>query len=387
MTTLIVKHLPEFITSTELKNKYFAPYNPVDVRFMQSQAMPGFVFLDFLDRSKAEAAFNQLKLINFGLYYKQITVEYAKPDPNRQSIPEAVKLTIEQHEQAAAPVSASQGILYPPNPHLRYFYPDPTPEILTNITNAIGTVPRFYTQVLHLMNKYNMPPPFGPHEKESFTSILKRKHDDLLASDESELEDEENDLSKETELQEKRVKQARLERIAAENQKLAIASTAATSNNPASSNSKNVTNKIKINIGKLTETQQLPTAEEASDKCTTTNPKLTEEQQKIRDNCITVTERGSFPIFKNYERGTPSNKLYLKNLGKHVTQKDLQDLYSSFSKDIQIDIMKKGRLRGQAFVTFPNEDIASLALDCTNGYMLHDRPITALFGKSGVVKE
>lgn len=49
---------------------------------------PGFVFLDFLDRSKAEAAFNQLKLINFGLYYKQITVEYAKPDPNRQSIPE-----------------------------------------------------------------------------------------------------------------------------------------------------------------------------------------------------------------------------------------------------------------------------------------------------------
>lgn len=231
-----------------------------------------------------------------------------------------------------------------------------------------------------------MPPPFGPHEKESIPSVLKRKQDVLLASDESELEDEENEFSRVTELQEKKVKQARLERIAAENQRLAIASTSSTSTNPTPSNTKSVTNKIKINIGKSTETRT-PTTETAPYTNTTTNTSLTEEQQKIRDNCVTVAERGSFPIFKNYERGTPSNKLYLKNLGKHVTQKDLKDLYSTFSEDIQIDIMKKGRLRGQAFVTFPDEDIAARALDCTNGYMLHDRPIAVLFGKSGVVKE
>lgn len=44
----------------------------------------GFVFLDFADRDAAETAYKQLEKINFGLYYKQVTVEYAKPDPNRQ---------------------------------------------------------------------------------------------------------------------------------------------------------------------------------------------------------------------------------------------------------------------------------------------------------------
>lgn len=40
VTTLIVKHLPDFITtSAELRESYFKPYKPIDVRFMQSQAM------------------------------------------------------------------------------------------------------------------------------------------------------------------------------------------------------------------------------------------------------------------------------------------------------------------------------------------------------------
>lgn len=235
-----------------------------------------------------------------------------------------------------------------------------------------------------------MPPPFGPNEKESIPSVLKRKHDDLLASDESELEDEGNEFSKETKLQERRVKQARLERITAEKQKLATASTVATSNpipTATTNNTKSAsaTSKIKINIGKLAEPQHTSDSANVTDTSKTTT--LTEEQQKIRDNCITVAERASFPIFKNYERGKPSNKLYLKNLGKHVTQKDLKELYANFSDDVQIDIMKKGRLRGHAFVTFPEEDIAAVALDSTNGYMLHDRPIAVLFGKSGVVTE
>ncbi|GAA5810479.1 hypothetical protein MFLAVUS_003900 [Mucor flavus] len=366
--TLIVKHLPDFIAySNELRSSYFRPYKPLGVRFMQSQSMPGFVFLDFPDRDTAEAAYEKLKTINFGLYYKQVSVEYAKPDPNGQQLADPITMSIEQQEQAADPISLTQGILYPPNPHLQYFYPDPTPDILANISNAIGTVPRFYTQVLHLMNKYNMPPPFGPIDKESIPSLLKRKRDDLLASDESELEDD-DDHSDEMKLQEEKVKQARLGRIAAEKQKLAISTTLTASTTSNAQAIKN-TPKIKINIGK-----------QVAEKLA--SPTLSDEQKSIRDKCLSMSELINLPAFKNYTSGTPSNKLYVKNLSKQVTEQDLIDLYSNFSPNIQVNLMKKGRLRDQAFVEFSDEKQANLALICTNGYVLVDRPMAVLFSKS-----
>ncbi|CEP16364.1 hypothetical protein [Parasitella parasitica] len=370
VTTIIVKHLPSFITtSTELREKYFKPYKPIDVRFMQSQAMIGFVFLDFPNRSTAEQAFDMLEKINFGLYYKQVTVEYAKPDPNRQHHTiHSQQFTIEQQEQAADSVSAPHGLLYPPNPHLTYYYPDPTPDILTNITHAIATVPRFYTQVLHLMNKYNMPPPFGSAEKEAKPSFLKRKHDQLLASDESELEDEQDDETKTVKLQQEKVMQARLLRMAAEKQKLAlhkqpaIAASSSSSLSFAASKStaSNSSKKIKINIG------------------------ITTEQQAIRQQCRPSSELLNLPAFKQYEEGAPSSKLYIKNLDKQTTQQDLVDLFSVFSKDVSVNLMTKGRLRGQAFVTFADKSKASLALQCTNGYVMHDRPMCVQFGKETV---
>jgi U11/U12 small nuclear ribonucleoprotein SNRNP65 len=266
--------------------------------------------------------------------------------------------SIEQQEQAADPISATHGLLYPPNPHLRYYYPDPTPEILNNITHAIGTVPRFYTQVLHLMNKFNMPPPFGPLEKESRTSLLtKRKHNALLASDESELEGDEDDEDEiSTKQQEERIKLARLTRISAEKQKLVSRQQQQQHPAPVSSTSGH---KIKIIVG------QQPN----------------QEQQAIRDKCVPVSEWTQLPAFKNYEQGTPSAKLYVKNLSKEATKKELADLFSKFSKGIDISLMTKGRLRGQAFITFPNESAASLAVQCTNGYPLHNRPMAVLFGR------
>ncbi|KAK4520856.1 Lipase_3 domain-containing protein [Mucor velutinosus] len=355
ITTLIVKHLPDFITtSPELRERYFKPYNPIDVRFMQSQAMIGFVFLDFPNRSLAEKAFELLAKINFGLHYKQVTVEYAKPDPNRQHtsmLP--LNMTIGQQEQAAEPVSATHGLMYPSNPQLRYYYPDPTPDILTNITHAIATVPRFYTQVLHLMNKYNMPPPFGPAEKDGIPSFLKRKHDQSLASDESELEDDEQE-EKDQDITEEKVKQARLLRMAAEKQKLALRKQSF----PSTSSTTHAPNKkIKISIG------------------------LTAEQQALRKQCKPISELLDLPAFKNYEEGTPSSKLYIKNLDKQATQQELIDLYSNFSKDVNVNLMTKGRLRGQAFVGFKDKSEASVALQCTNGYVIHGRPLSVQYGK------
>jgi hypothetical protein len=63
---------------------------------------------------------------------------------------------------------------YPFNPNLKYKYPDPTPEILTNMMQAIGSVPRLYNQVLHLMNKMNLPPPFGPVRKDAIPATVSK---------------------------------------------------------------------------------------------------------------------------------------------------------------------------------------------------------------------
>lgn len=43
--------------------------------------------------------------------------------------------------------------------------------------------------------------------------------------------------------------------------------------------------------------------------------------------------------------------------------------------------MKEGRMKGQAFVTFPSEKQASEALTDTNGYILNDKPMVVVFGK------
>lgn len=254
-----------------------------------------------------------------------------------------------------------------------------------------------------------MPPPFGPIDKESIPSLLKRKRDDLLASDESELE-EDDDHNDEMKLQEEKVKQARLGRIAAEKQKLAIATTTATTSAPTTihSNTNKSTPKIKIKIGKPPQdkpAQDKPAQDKpAQDKPAQnkpaedeppqdkplqdeppqepTLPTLTDEQKSIRDKCLSMEELKNLPAFKNYVCGSPTKKLYVKNLSKQVSEQDLIELYNKFSPDIKVNLMKKGRLRDQAFVEFPNEEQASLALTCTNGYMLMDRPMAVLYGKS-----
>ncbi|KAI7885515.1 hypothetical protein K492DRAFT_171533 [Lichtheimia hyalospora FSU 10163] len=171
--------------------------------------MKGTVFLDFTDPAAAARAYNQLQQLDqYGEAYKKIRVDYAKPNPLRNT---TTKTGLDQH---ASPSTAGSnptliaphlGIEYPANPHLRYRYPDPTPEILNNIMHAIATVPRLYVQTLHLMNKMNLPPPFGPVQNDSIPDSLKagdkRKHDQLVASDESELESDEDEKQKEKDKQ------------------------------------------------------------------------------------------------------------------------------------------------------------------------------------------
>jgi hypothetical protein len=59
---------------------------------------------------------------------------------------------------------------WPSPPWLQYQYPPASRTTLDNISSALYHVPVFYEQVLHLMNKMNLPPPFDEYPTFSDTA-------------------------------------------------------------------------------------------------------------------------------------------------------------------------------------------------------------------------
>lgn len=104
-------------------------------------------------------------------------------------------------------VADNLDISQPPPPYLRYEYPTANRSIIDAISIALESTPHFYVQVLHLMNRMNLEPPFVADDKRlSYGSARRqtqctatqtdeiqwrqacRNKRKLLASDESELD-------------------------------------------------------------------------------------------------------------------------------------------------------------------------------------------------------
>lgn len=102
-------------------------------------------------------------------------------------------------------------------------------------------------------------------------------------------------------------------------------------------------------------------------------------------NRISLTDIHKMEKFKNYKAGIPSKVLYIKNLAREVKEGDLARLFSRYyvkdESDVEYKIMS-GRMHGQAFVTFHDEDTAVQALLLCNGYKLYDKPIIISYGKT-----
>lgn len=63
-------------------------------------------------------------------------------------------------------------LAHPPPNYLFYNYPAPTTEVLKNICSVLNNIPKFYTQVLHLMNKMNLPCPFDGNFSEEMKIFI-----------------------------------------------------------------------------------------------------------------------------------------------------------------------------------------------------------------------
>ncbi|GAB1303163.1 RNA-binding protein 41 [Apodemus speciosus] len=108
-------------------------------------------------------------------------------------------------------------------------------------------------------------------------------------------------------------------------------------------------------------------------------------EDEIQRNRLSEEEIRNIPMFSSYNPGEPNKVLYLKNLSPRVKERDLISLFARFQEKkgppIQFQMMT-GRMRGQAFITFPNKDIAWQALHQINGYKLYGKILVIEFSKS-----
>ncbi|KAK7377743.1 hypothetical protein VNO80_03175 [Phaseolus coccineus] len=421
--TLLIKHLPEDIPHDTL-SRIFANFGAFLVRPCSSARLKNCAFVDFKNEMVASQAQRQLNGLRF--LGKVLSAERASKltgNGENSSSDQLGKDSITSMPRNAnvsklvdgdtksrglpipEPIADRLGVHYPFPPHLEYAYPPPDGNILTNIVNALIAVPRFYTQVLHLMNKMNIPAPFCmalrtpplppevPVPPPPTVTINPQSAD--LSSGESEMEysDEEYEASTKKSGQ----KRARRETIVGPAIDKGVAHESV-GVKPATLVPKEIpvikkNHVLKINIvpkaklNKHTDDETTQELQEPEKDAPDPNKFLTPDE--LEKGKLPPEEILSLPMFKNYTAGNPAPVLYVKNLAKDVIADDLYYIFGSLfgsveaaKSGLQVKLMQEGRMRGQAFLTFPSIELAHLALNRVNGYVIKGKPMIIQFGRN-----
>lgn len=419
--TLRIKHLPKELTDAQKEDfiKHFGAYK---VKVITSKAKAkSVVYAKFETEEVAKNV--MLRLHQITILNCRLCVEYAETDVLQgQHAPQRAdektegpdKRFFKHFIKSVNAFNESVGFYQPPPPHLKYNYPKANRATINNIAHALATVPRFYTQVLHLMNKMNLPPPFAvlepaPRAVQAVTPkpVEKRKK----SSSESELESD-----GEKPLQEVIPERKPLKKTAAVKRPkfLPVKPQTVTSLPTSKPSSEEVFEKVemqqppkKIEVNVQLETvpppvetiaepvieaeppQNSPETQQPSSPIEDDYPKISLEELRANQ----VTDLTVMPVFKNYNSGEPTNKLYIKNCAKSVVVHDLEYIYNRYREDLggkpsefNIRLMQEGRMKGQAFVTLDSVEQAQKAVNETNGFILKDKPLVVVFGKAGKKK-
>ncbi|XP_075109929.1 U11/U12 small nuclear ribonucleoprotein 65 kDa protein-like isoform X15 [Nicotiana tabacum] len=346
--TLLIRHLPEAVPHETL-SRLLSNYGASSIRPCTSGRVRNYVFVDFKDESLAHQA--------------------------------------QQHLNG-------------------YVYPPPDGHILTNIVNALIAVPRFYTQVLHLMNKMNIPAPFRmalptpplptslsvpPPPPPPPPPTVSESRLENLSSSESEMES-----SDESNVGGPKQKRARREAILGPavdkdvaHEAVGLRAAALVPKEMPVVKKKNPIIQIKVAPKQVQNEEKgdmreisLPVEDKENDN------KTFATLEELKSGRLPPEEILSLPMFKNYCAGNPSPILYLKNLAKEVIVDDFYFIFGSLFGSIDeaksrlaVKLMQEGRMRGQAFVTFPSVELAQDALNLVNGYVFKGKPIVIQFGR------
>ncbi|XP_053989021.1 RNA-binding region-containing protein 3 isoform X2 [Hylaeus volcanicus] len=401
--TLRILHLPPEL-SNERRNELFKKFGAVNTRTLRPSKKYTVTYAKFPSQQAATEALLRLHQLNIRGQY--LTVEFAKKFISIENTPNEVyndKLTTEESKKEPISKSNFQAFLQklnswtanqvfsqPPPPNIQYKYLPPTKSTLIRIAIQLVKEPAFYTQVLHLMNKMNLPPPFEEleaefpllkdvynlekyknifekgslNDKEYEDSCNKEEEEEEEEEEESEIEsDEENSATQLVEIiPVKRKSQQSTKRLKIPkfvNPAKQIAATTSTQKvvkpedmfEPVQrSEAKN----LKIEL-KTVETLLDVSSREDNVVTENTvdggfglmfplpkNPETVEDEsteniqqevitsKELADNKISANDQRLLPVFKNYHPGKPSNRLYIKNLAKQVEAKDLHFIYRRF---------------------------------------------------------
>ena len=453
-TRLLVKNMPPEFTDVD-KSDFLKLFGANEItpltNFGKMQHCCYVSFPDSITTKQALETLHQFQVLD-----KRIVVEYAKPIHEKVANHMQSKNILEKkidtvkEEKSLSKKEKQDDILTGICPklnvnhafpsHLTYKYPDPNITTLTNIANAMATVPKFYIQVLHLMNKMNLPAPFaGPTVSPPMQDDSIVKHDrctdtsdlqDFVSSDESELETDADDKKPEiyqrNQLVEPVRKRKRLKALNKVNQEkfhivpLKKPESVESAFELTSTLSKvefNLATSIKEAVERKTQppvhfnvfdergdfgTIEPPQKEQPMEAESDSDDEEGESEddnetteyiqlKQLKENRISASEIVEMAQFKNYNVGNRTNRLYIKNLAKQVTEDELKFIFARFVRKcsaeekelIQIRLMQEGRMKGQAFVTLPSEDIAEKAISLTHGYVLHDKPMVIQYGRAG----
>lgn len=330
-------------------------------------------------------------------------------------------------------IAPNHGLTFPLNSCLKYMYPPPSSTILANIVNALASVPKFYVQYEDYMLLHAPLPPTSPQPPEEPPLP---EEDEEFSSKESEYESSDDEgrqrmtkLMELANLQPKRpktVKQRHVRKKQKIKDMLNIPSVSHSNLHPVLlpsdvfDQTQPVGNKkIEFHIstdmpaglekdldkeqnfeeqnsgfGKIFPKPNLNIEEENKDD-SDDMPSECISRRELEKGRISKEEMEKLSVFRSYEPGEPNCRIYVKNLAKHVQEKDLKFIfgrYVDFSSDTQrimfdIRLMTEGRMKGQAFIGLPNEKAAAKALKEANGYVLLGKPMVVQFARSARPKQ
>lgn len=415
--TLRIKNFPKELTDTE-KEDFLRHFGAIKVKIITSKAKQKRVaFAKFDSKEIAKAVL--LRLHQLTILNCRLCVEYAENDigssapPKTGGVVNATGDGGEYFQQFLKRLNSWNIYSFhqPPPSHLKYSYPGPNRATISNIAHALASVPKFYTQVLHLMNKMNLPPPFSNIPDRVFAQQMLKSSlamNKEYSTDESEIEsdDDANKLkgvipAKRTLSQKKVVKRPKFIKPIPQ---------ILSNNSKESENVDNVFDRVnlqvqpkiqlKLNAERSVETQPTTSINNVENVIVTeTENKNTERLdvitlEELQKGKKPLEELKTLPVFKDYNPGVPAAKLYVKNIAKAVELKDLEYIYERYHTKIEgvedefnIKLMKEGRMKGQAFINFNTVEAAQQALQDTNGYVLKEKALVVMFAKSATQKK
>ncbi|XP_075038664.1 RNA-binding region-containing protein 3 [Mixophyes fleayi] len=474
--TLLIRHLPSDLIPED-QRKLLEKSGAESVRICSGRTRGSLKNVAYATYPNKFAAAKALSVLHqFTVLGHTLVVEYAKEDhihlPDQPSFSTKKKSgeKTDTSKETKLPdqvsiergVAPNHGLVFPIRSSLKYLYPPPTSTILANIANALASVPKFYVQVLHLMNKMNLPAPFGPLTAQpplysDYLAVpspyppvppdlpenpplpeLDDDYDmDVSSREESEYEsgdDEEKEIvARMKELAELLPKRQQIKKQSRPRKKMKIKDFVTVPAPPHShahapllpSEVFEQPSIIGMKKMELHIPADMPASTDATAPCLETEtalegteeppgfgkifpshvPKDKEEDEEeeeedfpkdfisrreLEKGRVSKDEMRKLSVFKSYKPGEPNCRLYVKNLSKQVTEKDLKFIFGRFidtsseteKNMFDIRLMKEGRMKGQAFIGFPNEEVAAKALKQIHGYLLFDKPIVIQFARS-----